>query len=411
MPVADAFWAFDSNTADLYNTYNANGFGSPTYVASYLGIGNAISLTRTSSQYAAVTSTQLRFNASSFTIQAWIYPIGITTADHAIFGQCQAATTNLCMFFILRNLQLCCGFWNNDLLGSTAVTMNRWSHVACVYNLATQTQQVWLNGVLDGSRSSTPYAGSVGHTTIGVGYLTPPGSNFFNGYFDQMRFALRAKNSTEMLNDATLVVYYSFDGGSLFDNGPNGINATATGSPTMITGRVNQALQLGSGAYIANSYPALYMMGIATQPFTISLWVRPTGALNQSTIVFAQVVSVWCIGFITMQNNGQIMLNSWNGASVPVGGPNLVLNVWTHIGYTYSTTNGIRLYVNGTQFATSGSFTMSASGTSLILTLGSNLGLNGCSPYYGGSFNGGIDEFYIFSRELTAAQMLALANP
>ncbi|CAF4863461.1 unnamed protein product, partial [Rotaria magnacalcarata] len=30
---------------------------------------------------------------------------------------------------------------------------------------------------------------------------------------------------------------------------------------------------------------------------------------------------------------------------------------------------------------------------------------------YGGPFTGALDEFYIYSRELTAAQILALANP
>jgi hypothetical protein len=95
------------------------------------------------------------------------------------------------MFFIVRSLVLYCGFWNNDLSGSTTLTMNTWSHVACVYNLATQTQQLWLNGVLDASRSATPYVGVSGDTTIGVGYLTPPGSNSFNGYFDQMQPAIR----------------------------------------------------------------------------------------------------------------------------------------------------------------------------------------------------------------------------
>lgn len=99
---------------------------------------------------------------------------------------------------IARNLALCCGFWNNDLLDSTSLTMNTSSDVACVYNLATQTQQIWLNGLLDGSHSSPPYQGTNGHTTIGVGYLTPPGSNFFNGYFGQMEFFLCTKNTTEI---------------------------------------------------------------------------------------------------------------------------------------------------------------------------------------------------------------------
>ncbi|CAF4326016.1 unnamed protein product, partial [Rotaria sordida] len=43
-----------------------------------------------------------------------------------------------------------------------------------------------------------------------------------------------------------------------------------------------------------------------------------------------------------MQSTGQLVANGWNGGIVATNGPILPLNTWTHIGYTYSTTNGIR---------------------------------------------------------------------
>ena len=315
------------------------------------------------------------------------------------------------MFFIVRNLKLCCGFWNNDLSGMTTLTMNTWSHVACVYNVATQTQQVWLNGVLDGARSSPPYQGSSAQTTIGVGYLTPPGLDFFNGYFDQMQFSIRAKNATEVLNDATLVVYYSFDGGSLLDNGPNGINATATGSLTSVTGRVNQAFQFQGNAYIRPSYTAFYMIGVWNQPYSIALWVQPTGNLTQATLVFVHSPSGWCVGVLAIQPNGQVVASFWNGTTVLTVGPPLVLNVWTHVGCSYSVSNGIRFYINGTLYSSTGSFPSQAAGSAVYIAIGSNYGSNGCSPFFGGYFTGLLDEYYLYSRELTAAQMFALANP
>ena len=406
----DAFWSFDNDVLDLYNNFNANTSGNPSYVTSYLGAGAALSLTRSSSQYAAVIGSQLLFNSSSFTIEAWIYPISLSTVDYGIFGQCQAATTNLCMFFIVRNTRLCCGFWNNDLSGVTALTMNTWSHVACVYNLATQTQQVWLNGILDASRASTPYVGSSAHTTIGVGYLTPPGVNFFNGYIDQMQFSLRAKNTTDMLNDATLVVYYSFDGGSLLDSGPNGINATATGNITSVTGRVNQALQFQGSAYIRPSYTAFFMMGVSNQAFSMALWVQPTGSLTQATLVFVHHPSGWCVGVLSIQSSGSVAANFWSGSTMTAAGPILALNIWTHVGYTYSASNGIRLYINGTLVSASGGFSSSAAGAPVFIALGSNYGNSGCSPFYGGWFTGLLDEYYLYSREITAAQMFILAN-
>jgi hypothetical protein len=406
------FWSFDYNVLDLYNNFNADTFGNPNYTESYIGIGAALSLNRIYSQYAAVTTPQLFFNSSSFTIETWIYPINLTNADYGIFGQCDNATTNFCMLFIVRNFSLCCSFWTNDLLGSTALTMNTWSHVACVYDLATLTLQLWLNGILDGNISRNGYQGSSGNTTIGVTYVTPPGSNFFNGYFDQMQFSFCAKNATEILNDATLVVYYSFDGGSTYDNGPNGINASVSGNIIMVTGKVNEALLFSSGAYVSPSYSGFYMLGVVDQAFTMSLWIKPTGTLAQSAIVFVKYdQSGWCVSFITTKSNGQIMLNLWNLTPITVSGPILVLDTWTHIGYTYSASNGIRLYVNGTYNSTSGAFTYAAAGSAVGMTLGSYRGNNGCSPFYGGDFNGILDEFYLFSRELSAAEIWALANP
>jgi hypothetical protein len=395
---------------DLYNNFNGNAAYGLTYESGYLGYGTGLFLIRSFSEYVTITSRQLLFNSSSFTIEVWIYPISLTTADYGLFGQCQSNSTNMCMYFLVRNSKLCCGFHNTDLLGVTTLSMNTWYHVACVYNLATLTQQVYVNGVLDASQSSAPFQGSSGNTTIGVTYVTPPGVNFFNGVMDQMQFVWTAKNSSELLNDATLVAYYSFDNGSLYDSGPNGFNGTVSGSPTSVTGAVNQALQFTAGAYFAVSYPAFYFLGITGYPFSISLWINPTNASATSTIIFVWIPGGACINFLTMTSNGSVSANLWNGAGKNALGPVLPLNSWTHIGYTYSTTNGIRLYINGTQYSTTGGFTYAPSGPFMRLALASYVGITGCWPNYWGLFTGALDEFYLYSRELTASQILALAN-
>jgi hypothetical protein len=394
---------------ELLNGYNGVASGNPPYTTSVLGHGAAISITASSSQYVSVTVKQVMFNSTSFTIEAWIYPISLTTTDFGIFGQCQSPTTSLCLHFTTRNVMLYCGFYANDIAGATTLTMNQWSHVACVYDLSSTTQQLWLNGVLDATRTASPYQGSSGPTTIGMVSYPMPTNYYFNGYLDQVKYEPRAKSAYELLNDATLCAYYSFDGGSVLDGGPNGINGTLSGSVTTIAGRVNQALQFSSGSYFYVTYTSFYFLGVSNYPFTLSLWVKPTGSYAISTLFF--VDAGWCVGFLTTTSSGNIMANLWNGGPVAASGPILPLNSWNHIGYTYSSTDGIRLYVNGTLYSTSGVFTYAASGALAQIVLAGDLGLNGCSPGYGGSFTGAVDEFYIYSRELTAAQILALANP
>ncbi|CAF2938022.1 unnamed protein product [Rotaria sp. Silwood2] len=234
-----AFWSFDYNTRELYNT-GLDGVlvGDPTYTTSRLGYGAAISLNQSSSQFVSITTRNVPLNSRSFTIEAWIYPIALTVVDYGIFGQCQSQDTNLYFHFLSRNIKLYCGFWGNDVSGATTLTMNVWTDVACVYDSATFTQQVWLNGVLDGSRSASADQGTSGAISIGLW-----SHEYFNGYINEVRFKARAKTATELLNDATLFVYYSFDDGSLIDDSFNGIKGTVSGNITMTAGRVNQAIQ------------------------------------------------------------------------------------------------------------------------------------------------------------------------
>jgi hypothetical protein len=69
----------------------------------------------------------------------------------------------------------------------------------------------------------------------------------FNRYIDQLLVTMRAKNAIEILNDATLVCYHSFDGGSYIDSGPMGLNGTAI-NITSVSGRINQAISLTSNS-------------------------------------------------------------------------------------------------------------------------------------------------------------------
>ncbi|CAF1053260.1 unnamed protein product [Rotaria sp. Silwood1] len=112
-----------------------------------------------------------------------------------------------------------------------------------------------------------------------------------------------------------------------------------------------------------------------------------------------------------MDSTGYLSAHLWNGGDVTSNGPILPLNSWTHIGYTYSSSNGIQLYVNGALYSTTSSFSFSASGVPMYMILGSDGGRTGCSPGFGGSFTGAFDEFYVHSCELTASQVNSLANP
>ena len=95
-------------------------------------------------------------------------------------------------------------------------------------------------------------------------------------------------------------------------------------------------------------------------------------------------------------------------------GPVLSIATWTHVVASYSITNGIRLWVNGTLVGASGSFAYRPSGVANTISLGNSpSGPQGCASgnILKGQFYGMIDEFRVYSRELNTAEVIVLANP
>jgi hypothetical protein len=58
---------------------------------------------------------------------------------------------------------------------------------------------------------------------------------------------MRTKNSSEILNDATLVTWNSFDSLPYYDSGPLSLIVTAN-NLTSVIGRVNQAISFTSNS-------------------------------------------------------------------------------------------------------------------------------------------------------------------
>ncbi len=232
----------------------------------------------------------------------------------------------------------------------------------------------------------------------------------------------RAKSACEILDDATLVAYFSFDSGSVQDSGPNYLTGTITSGVTNTSGHINQALSFGSTTayfYVGD----LVALGTSNQAFSFSLWVKLVSYTGGGIIIHVAVGSsgydngagyAWCVPFMGLDSSNRVIAQVWNGGNaVSAVGPTLTLNVWTHIVETFSTTNGVILYINGTQVATTGSTAYGASGVPDYILLG-YYGVSGGGCATGsvtpGPFNGAIDEFRIYSRELSASDACVLAN-
>ncbi|CAF1129371.1 unnamed protein product [Rotaria sordida] len=361
----------------------------------------------------------------SFTVEAWIYPTTISS-DNTIFSQCACTTCiNQCLTLILRSGRLYLSFGLNDLQGSTTLTANAWYHVAFVYNYATAQQIIYLDGVQDGVRTSTqPYIGQSGSIIIGAQST----SYYYYGNIDNLALTTRAKSASEISDDATLMFYYSFDlPYPFYGNGLTFLNNTAYWSyfitysnylsVATTSGRVNQGIRTittSAGFQMCCFYP---MANFNNKPYTFAVWIYPTSIAGGSIVHVSYYHSnsgsgTNCYGHdvLALTSSGQILAQLYQSSSYPSYiGRRLSINTWTHVACTYSSSNGLILYVNGVQEGSVSASTYGYCGYPFFVTLGYSWNVAyGCSS--GTSFQGSLDEFYTYRRELSATEILALAS-
>ena len=210
---------------------------------------------------------------------------------------------------------------------------------------------------------------------------------------------------------------YTFDNQSLLDSGPLRINGTGSNYLFTNTGRVNYSSSLSvNQSYIQAT--GLVLLGTQNQPHSFSLWIKPTN-ITGGTIVHASESmtgdGAWCFPVLGFSNSGQLIAQSWNSGLITLVGPVVTINVWTHIAITYSTSIGLRLWIDGNQYGpSSGSFNYVTPNVPVVVTIGSSLdGQISCSSggIEMGQYFGEIDEFQLYSRELSSSDINSLANP
>ncbi|CAF4149911.1 unnamed protein product [Adineta steineri] len=333
--------------------------------------------------------------------------------DFGLFTQRDTESQDRLLQMIIRGYYLYFDFWDDHVTGTTSLSTYTWYHVAFVYDYSAKTQTIYLNGYQDGSHSSAgPYLGITG--SINIGMVTYSGGYYyFDGYIDQVTLYMNARNASDILSDATFTTWHSFDYGISYDSGPNKINGTAN-NVTLAPGKVGQGLSYTSSSsyYQISGY---VLLGVYSSSFSMSLCIQRTST-GGGTLVHYSVQTDgqgWCTVPIGFSSAGNITATVWSGPCYEVTGPVLSANTWTHIATTYSQTHGLTLYVNGVSVGNTGALDNGAPGTVIILTLGNSISGSWCNSQSitTGSFYGYLDEFRVYSRELSAVEVSELANP
>ena len=409
-------WSFDSTFRDASSTFNGTPINNASFSNSTIaGYGSSLSFRSSMHQSVWIAQPFLPLFNRSWTFEAWIYlPNAINNSDYAIVGQCESIATDKCLHLLIRNRKLFLGFLNDDLPGVTNLTVVRWHHVASTFDSVTRNRSLYLDGVLDARHLSTnSYQGAAGALTVGETYWAYADKHF-DGLIDQLSFTTRVKASQEILRDATLTLYFSFDNNSIHDQGPLNIGGSVAGNTSFVLGRRGQALQIGD---VNDSYfivQGLVLLGSDNQSYSFSIWIKPDVPQKASIIHMSSLSdgTGWCMPVIGLTNASQLIAASWSGTVVEIMGPTVPGNSWTHVAISYSLNNGMRLYVNGSLSNTSAPFAFQGSGASNYLFVGSPRAGVDCRSLSGisGQYSGAVDELQVHSRELSLSDAGKLAT-
>ena len=188
-----ARWGFNNNLLDDVTNSPTAAAQSPTYATGYTS--DALLLDANANQ--TLTSATINITQTSSTFTAWIYPTAFpNTQEHSIVGLCPLTATYECLYLIVHetggNHVLYFGFYGDDCEGNTIVNTNEWTHVAFVFDVASYTQTIYINGKLDGTKQAgSPFKANPGSVTIGniPGIDSTVGANYF-----QVRFCISPVN-------------------------------------------------------------------------------------------------------------------------------------------------------------------------------------------------------------------------
>jgi hypothetical protein len=212
--------------------------------------------------------------------------------------------------------------------------------------------------------------------------------------------------------ESGLIAYWKFDDGSgtsAADSSGNGHTGTLYGGPTWTAGKSIGGLSFdGTDDYVNAS--GFTDLGTSNQPYSFSVWVKIAAGETVGNILHMSSAAGgtgWCLPPITLQSTGKIRVHSWTGALISVDSTSvLVAQQWYHVVNTWDSTNGLRVFINGSLENSVAQSTYSASGSSNYIWHAFTPST--CVGDTGSYFNGWLDEPRIYNRALSAAEVRTL---
>jgi Concanavalin A-like lectin/glucanases superfamily len=359
-------------------------------------------------------------NGGTITVEAWAKRTNTSTADVIWAGATESSQPILRFNASTNDI----GFWPNasttNVTWAGAASAGAWHHIVLVFNEATDTAELFVNGASKGTRTA-----SVAYTSPGnfkVGSRGPAAADVFLGVIDEVGVYNRALTAAEVQNHfrcgqryrdvvmdtSGLQSYWRLGeplGGVAFDTkGPS--NGSYTGPPDLgQTGALTAPGDLAPSFDSVNDWADfgdVYDF-TGTSQFSVEAWIN-RGTLRETSfrwIVGKDTTNASREGWnLNLESNTHtVRFERWsnNTMNMTESTTATVAGTWYHVVGTYDGAT-MRIYLNGVQQGSLAS-TQSQANTAFPLRVGA-IGATG-----GGKFHGNIDEVAVYNTALTAAQV------
>jgi hypothetical protein len=323
-------------------------------------------------QYIAAPHTAAYNPSGALTAEAWIFPAADATGTRRyIVGHgtdLAGGSPSWALWLNGSNNPTWCVSTDGGeycAVATAVVGLDVWTHVAGVYQPATQTGTLYVNGVLSASiRAGNGTALHPVNVELRIGN-SPGGNQPFAGVIDEVRVSSTARYSSTFVAphpfepDASTIALYHLDEpdptSTVFDASSTMNPAAVGGSPQFLNGCVPircGSLLLQGGDLEASG--ASLMVG----SFTVEAWVQPvTYQATDVNIVgrWGTLASATASYMLFLHNGVPTLAMTCDGKtflSLAATYPVLSLNVWTHLAGTFdASAQQLAIYVNGIRVA------------------------------------------------------------
>jgi hypothetical protein len=418
--VQNSNWKFDESTGTTASDASGNNNtgtlqSAATWTSGKVG-AHAVSFNGTANSYVDVPNAVVD-TSQSYSVAAWVklnnlngYQTAVSIDGNSVsnfFLQLRGDTGKFA-FTTLASDTPQAGIVAS---ASTAPSVGTWYHLVGVYDGT--YLRLYLNGVLQDTKSvSTPWQ-ATGHTAIGRAKYNGANTDFFNGQVDDVHFYAGALNTQQILALAsTPTAYLQFDEGTGTTAGDfSGNNNTGTlqSGATWTSGKVGAHAVSFDGT--ANGYVDVPNAVVNTsQSYSVAAWVKLNNLNGYQTAVSIDGNSVSGFYLQLRGDTGKFAFTTLASDAPQAGviasasaAPSV--GTWYHLVGVYDATNHqIKFYLNGALQSTQ-SYTTAwqAAGHTAV----------GRAKYNGNNVdfvNGQVDDVHLYNRVLSDQEIASLAK-